>query len=166
MTLQYAPHTHRPAPASRLLHIALLIILVSAPAQTLAQDQEADEAAVRAAAFDYVEALYQADPDRIARSVHTDLAKTGVMNRPGAPSTRFMPMSYDQLHQLAAGWNSDNRQGITPETLRKVEILDLLDNTASVKLTAQWGIDYMHMAKVDGTWKIMNVLWQPHPQAR
>ncbi len=39
-----------------------------------------------------------------------------------------------------------------------------IDQTASVKLIAEWGIDYMHLAKYDGRWKIVNVLWQSHPE--
>jgi hypothetical protein len=31
------------------------------------------------------------------------------------------------------------------------------------KITAQWGIDYMQLAKFDGQWKILNIVWQSHP---
>ena len=31
------------------------------------------------------------------------------------------------------------------------------------RLDAEWGIDFFHLAKVDGTWKIMNVIWQSYP---
>jgi hypothetical protein len=31
-------------------------------------------------------------------------------------------------------------------------------------VTALWGIDYMHLAKYDGKWKIVNILWQEPPQ--
>jgi hypothetical protein len=30
---------------------------------------------------------------------------------------------------------------------------------ASVRTDADWGVDYMHLAKIDGEWKIVNVLW-------
>jgi hypothetical protein len=26
-----------------------------------------------------------------------------------------------------------------------------------------WGIDYMHLAKYDGRWQIINIVWQAHP---
>jgi hypothetical protein len=26
-----------------------------------------------------------------------------------------------------------------------------------------WGIDSLHLAKYDGRWKIINILWQAHP---
>jgi hypothetical protein len=42
-------------------------------------------------------------------------------------------------------------------------VLDVLDHTASAKVTASWGIDYMQLAKFDGAWKIINVVWQTHP---
>jgi hypothetical protein len=44
-----------------------------------------------------------------------------------------------------------------------VIILDILDKTASAKLVADWGIDYMHLAKLDGKWMIKNILWQSPP---
>ncbi len=44
-----------------------------------------------------------------------------------------------------------------------VVVLDLLDQTASAKLTASWGIDHMQLGKVDGKWKIRHVMWQSHP---
>jgi len=35
---------------------------------------------------------------------------------------------------------------------------------ATVKLVAVWGIDYMHLAKFDGKWMIVNIIWQSHPK--
>ena len=34
------------------------------------------------------------------------------------------------------------------------------DRTASVKLIADDWIDYMHVLKLNGTWQLVNVLWQ------
>ena len=44
-------------------------------------------------------------------------------------------------------------------------VFDVLDKTASAKLTAEWGVDYFHLAKVGGKWQIMYVLWQSPPAA-
>ena len=71
-------------------------------------------------------------------------------------------MSYEQLVELAGKWNAKGR--VDAETAPKeIEIYDVMDMTATVKLSASWGIDYMHLAKVDGTWMIKNVLWQSYP---
>lgn len=47
--------------------------------------------------------------------------------------------------------------------VKEVIVFDILDKTASAKLVADWGIDYMQLAKVDGRWMIKNILWQSHP---
>ena len=41
----------------------------------------------------------------------------------------------------------------------------MLDQTASVKVVAWWGIDYLLMGKYDGKWMISHVLWQSPPPA-
>ena len=44
-----------------------------------------------------------------------------------------------------------------------MQVLDVLDVTASAKLTAKWGVDSMHLAKYGEQWKIVQVLWQSPP---
>lgn len=130
------------------------------PRVTASDEREAVAAAVN----DYVEALYSVEPERIERSVHPDLRKFGFSRGAADGSYRGRPMTYQQLHDLAAKWNVDNRRQIDAATPRRVEVLDVLDQTATAKLTAAWGVDYMHLAKIDGRWQIMNVLWQSHPR--
>jgi len=39
------------------------------------------------------------------------------------------------------------------------------NKTASARLTAEWGIDFMHLSKAaDGRWKILNIMWQSDPK--
>ena len=124
---------------------------------------EADVEAVRQAVLDYVEGLYLVDPARIERGVSPGLAKLGVGQGSKPPATMAdHRMSYEKLLDLAANWNKDGSEA-TPDALKEVIIYEVLDYTASVKLVATWGIDYMHLAKYDGTWVIMNVLYQGHP---
>jgi hypothetical protein len=40
-----------------------------------------------------------------------------------------------------------------------VRVLDVAGNMASVRTDAEWGVDYMHLAKIDGGWRVVNVLW-------
>ena len=70
-------------------------------------------------------------------------------------------MSYEQLRTLAGRWNKDGKQA-GDKSPRKITVLDMDEMTASVKLEAEWGFDYMHLAKYDGQWKIVNVLWQTY----
>lgn len=49
---------------------------------------------------------------------------------------------------------------------RDVTILDVFENAASVKVIASDWIDYMHLAKWNGRWVIVNVLWELKPQKK
>jgi hypothetical protein len=45
-----------------------------------------------------------------------------------------------------------------------VTILDVYENAASVKIVASDWIDYLHVARWNGSWRIVNVLWELKPQ--
>jgi hypothetical protein len=144
----------------RCLIPALFALLFAAPSAVRAQPVD-DRAAVRQAALDYVEALYEVDTSRVVRSVHPALTKYGYYRADG--TYRGGAMTYDELKQLALRWNRDH-QRVDPETaVKEVVVFDVLDKTASAKIVAHWGVDYMHLAKVDGQWLIRNILWQSPP---
>lgn len=122
-----------------------------------------DHEAVQRAVLDYVEAVEQGRPELIERGVHRDLAKFGFYRENPGEEFQVIPMTFDQLVELAGDMK---KEGYVPEDAEhSVEIFEVLDQTASVKLTAFWGIDYMHLAKYDGEWKIVQVLWQSRPPA-
>jgi len=143
--------------------LVLTTFAISATALAAQKPTAADSAAVRAATLDYVDAIYRVDTARVVRSVHPELAKRGYYVTRGQTGYTSSPMNYRQLIETAKTWNKAGR--INPDQARKeIEILDILDQTASVKLVAEWGIDYLHLAKYDGKWMIVNVLWQSHPR--
>ena len=117
-----------------------------------------DEKGIKAAILDYVEGIYEVDPDRIRRSVHPDLEKFGFYRSSGDGEYQVMPMTFDQLVALAAEYNTDGK--IPEDAPKEIVLLDVQDQTAAAKLTADWGIDYFHLAKYDGRWMIVHVLWQ------
>jgi hypothetical protein len=145
-----------------LLLAAALFLAVPFLVGTDAAEDRDDYEAVRAAVLDYIEGIYQVEPDRIRRSVAPDLAKLGYWRPADATTYQEGRMSFDQLVGVAETWNKDGR--VDPATAPKeIEIYDVMDQTATVKLSAHWGVDYMHLAKIDGQWMIKNVLWQSYP---
>jgi Putative lumazine-binding len=77
------------------------------------------------------------------------------------------PVHNDSIQRLVEIAKNYNKEGKLPKDAPKeVTILDVLDQTASVKLVAEWGVDYMRLAKFDGEWMIVNVLWQSQPKNR
>ncbi len=117
--------------------------------------------AVKQAVLDYVEGVYNVDPSRIERSIHPDLAKSGFFQKEGEAGYSFTSMTYAQMVELSKNYNKDGR--MPQDAPKEIIIFDVLDQIASIKLVAWWGIDYMHLAKYDGKWKIVNVLWQTLP---
>jgi hypothetical protein len=132
-----------------------------AAAPIAAQGQAGSEReAVRQAALDYVEGIYNVQPERIERSVHPSLVKRGFYKKDKTTPYAEMPMTYEQLVKLAASWNKDGKRDTS---IKEVAVLEVLDQTAVAKVTASWGIDYMLLGKYDGRWKITQILWQSHP---
>ena len=146
-------------PRSFLFTLAFLLLAIPVSAQ---QEANADREAVRQAVLDYVEGIYNVEPQRIERSVSPNLAKLGFY-RPVA-ETAYRParaMAYQQLVEIAKTYNKEGK--LRKDAPKIIEIYDVLDQTATVKLTAEWGTDFMHLAKIDGKWMIVNVLWQSPP---
>jgi hypothetical protein len=139
-------------------------ILLAAPLTAGPRAQSTDDReAVRQAMLDYVEGIYNVEPARLERSVHPDMVKRGYYReKAGDTEFRFSPMTREQLINLAANWNKDRKRPI--DTYPKdVTVFDVATQTASGKVTAMWGIDYMHLAKHEGRWKILNIVWQEPP---
>ena len=118
-----------------------------------------DRAEVERAVLDYVEGVYEMKPEYIERSVHPDLVKIGYARRSPGDDWRAIPMTYERLVWVAENYYKEDG-GAPADAPKKVELLDVLNKTASAKLTADWGVDYFHLAKLDGKWKIVHVLWQ------
>jgi len=145
--------------------IFVLTIFLSFHVKGQAQKVETktDRELVKAAVEDYVLALYDVEPERIERSVDTTLHKIGYFDYDGEAYYHF-PMTYQQLFDLSSTWNKDGKKA-NSESPKEIEIYEVYDKTASAKLTAEWGIDFMHLSKnADGNWKILNIMWQSDPE--
>ena len=143
--------------AIRIIFSCLMQLLIAGTTQTMAQTTDRD--LVFAAVEDYVDGLYLAQPERIKKSVHPELMKKGYWKAKDKTTYDYDgQMTFQQLVDLAAKWNA--KGWLPKDAVKKIEIFDVQDQTASAKLTAHWGTDYFQLAKLDGKWMIMNILWQ------
>jgi len=141
----------------------LIIFSTTFSFNALCLDQTDDEIKVKEAILDYVEGIYLVDESRIKRSVSKTLTKIGYSKRRDATQYQTRNMTYEQLYNLAKTYNKEGR--VNPETaMKKIDIYEVTDQTATAKLSASWGMDYMHLAKIEGKWMIVNVMWQSYPQ--
>jgi len=115
---------------------------------------------IKKAALDYIEGWYGASPERMERALHPELAKRAVMNIDGADQLR--PITFERMIELVKSKHEDQ------EALDNIvcEILDTFGNMATVKTVSPDFIDYLHLAKWEGQWKIINALWEFTPEAR
>ena len=119
-----------------------------------------DKKLIEKAISNYVDAFYEADTTKAYESIARDLAKRGYYTSKDGKIVEGK-MSFEQLVRLAQRWKS--LPNITPERPKKITVFDMMDKVASAKVEANWGIDYFHLAKVNGNWTIINVLWQDYP---
>jgi hypothetical protein len=150
------------------MHARLAITMAIAIVATLAPRPAAsaqDTAGVRAAALDYLEGFYTGDSTRHIRSVRPEVYKFGFSRH--RDSTSYRPgtqMTWDGFHRYTQGVRERGGRGAPANAPKQVEIFEVLDQTASAKVTAWWGIDYLLMGKFDGRWMITHVLWQSPPR--
>jgi len=123
------------------------------------QAQTPDEEGVRRAALDYLEGFYEGSDEKLRRSIHPEVDKFGFARRGPDQEYRRVPMSYEQMFQFAEGVRN-GRGAPPPDAPKEVELLDVQDQTAVAKVRAWWGTDYLQMARYDGRWMIVHVLWQ------
>ena len=122
-------------------------------------DRANDRDAVRRAVLDYVEGFYEGDTVKLQRALRPELSKYGFWKAKGASSYAGERMTYAEAIAYGARVRARNQRA--PATApKKVELFEVQDQTASAKVTAWWGTDYLLLGKYDGRWMIADVMWQ------
>lgn len=141
---------------TRVRLVAFALCFAGVP--TASGQTAADSAAIRATALDYVEGWYSGDAARMERALHPELAKRIVNLN---PQNGRNSLGQQSAMTLVLGTRNGGGKDTPPAQMQKdVVILDVFRNAASVRATMSGWIDYMHMAKWNGRWVIVNVLWE------
>lgn len=139
----------------------LMVFTLSMFGQTAQKSPDTEESAIRATAMDYIEGYYEGNAERMERALHPDLAKRTVRNDPQGRSSlgQMSALTLVQIVRRGEGRNipADKQQ-------KDFTLLDRFENSAMVKVVAKDWVDYMQLAKWNGQWKIVNVLWEMKPQ--
>lgn len=146
---------------SRIVSIlsVIVIAIVAINAQTGVSD--ADREAIRQTALDYIEGWYEGNAERMERALHPDLAKRIVRTNQQGQSMLQQMSAMGLVQGVKRG---GGKQMPKEKQQKEVTILDVFENAASVKIVASDWIDYLHVAKFNGRWVIVNVLWELKPQ--
>jgi hypothetical protein len=158
------PRTGAGTRAFALIAIATSVIAVPLHGQSdaAAAATRDDREAVRRAVLDYVEGFYEGDSVKLARSVRPEIYKYGFWRPRDSTHYAGERMTFPEFFAYARQVKQNNRPA--PATAPKtVELFDVQNQTASAKLTAFWGTDYLLLGRYDGKWMISSVLWQSPP---
>ena len=141
----------------------VLLSLAVIPFGLLRAQSAADSAGIRQAAMDYIEGYYEGDGARMERAVHPELAKRIVRTNEQGRSQLGQMSAFTLIMGTRNGGGRD-----TPVANRRKDfkILDIYQNAASAKIDASDWVDYLHLAKWNGRWVIVNVLWELHPRTQ
>lgn len=143
--------------------ITILITLLFTVCIT-AQDKDSAIKDVTQVANNYIDTFYKVDTTLAYKSIHKNLRKVGWWydDKKKAYSSD-LEMPFDALINLAKKWNVKGDRA-NEQSPRKVEILEVSDKIAVVKVTAVWGIDYLNMVNTEDGWKAINIIWQSKPK--
>lgn len=143
---------------TNLLLVTLITLAVS---MTAYSQTDADREGVKRAALDYAESFYEGNGEKMEAALSPDLAKRiANTNAQGRSSLGHMSaMTLVQIIRMGSGKNTPK-----DEQIKNVTILDMMTNSATVKLEMRDWVDYMHIAKINGKWSIVNVLWENKPK--
>lgn len=146
----------------RVIILGLVIICASLCSEARAQSA-ADAAAIKQTALDYIEGWYEGNAERMESALHPELAKRIVRTNQDGRSRLDQMGAMTLVQGTKRGGGKD-----TPKDKQQkdVTILDVFENAASVKVVASDWIDYLHVAKFNGRWVIVNVLWELKPQKK
>lgn len=141
--------------------VVTLLLGLSLAAQPARAQVAADTTGIRQAALDYIEGYYEGNGERMERALHPELAKRIVHTNPQGRS-QLGQMSAASLVQATR--NGGGKDTPPAERRKDVTIFDIYRNAATAKIDASGWVDYLHLAKWNGRWVIVNVLWELRPQ--
>lgn len=121
------------------------------------EQQSSDLAAIRQAVLDYLQGWYEGDAERMRRSLHPGLAKRAIRRDPQTGELRFRHLSQQQMVDKTRQGGGSNTPG--DKRYYEVAVLDVYDEIASARAESYEYVDYLHLARCDGQWVIVNVLW-------
>ena len=138
----------------------ILFILVSLTIRA-SSETSSDEDAIKMAALDYIDGAHEGSSARMERAVHPELNKVIVEKMPKTGKSYVRKAGATRLVQIVGA-----KVAVLDKDKRdiQVKILDVLEGLAMVKATSASFWDYLQLAKIDGEWKIINVLWTRNPK--
>lgn len=121
----------------------------------------AEKAQVEKAVRDYIDGWYEGSVERMERALHPDLAKRSMVALPNGRVLVDSASGSSMIELTRVGYG---KKMAKPGQKNQVVVLDVFRDTASAKSISPDYVDYIHLIKVGGQWRIINVLWSPREE--
>ncbi|MCE7996708.1 MAG: nuclear transport factor 2 family protein [Roseivirga sp.] len=135
-----------------VLSFSLLILITSFKLQA----QEADTVLIEKTVLNYIENFFENKFEAMNESLHPRLAKRG-LNIDRTMSDDFPPSGLKKLMESKQAFPVSAQKN-------KVTQIKVFRNVATATLVTgyprtRW-VEFIHLTKIDGKWKIINVFWE------
>ncbi len=140
--------------------ITLIAIAILVLGSFVFAGSKADQEAVEKASMNYIEGFYEGDESKLKAAIAPNLKKHGFRKK--KDSDKYTPAGefpYSKAMNYAK-YVREKKSYAKPNSPKKVELLEVSDKIAISKVYANWGIDYMLLAKNDGKWLVHQILWE------
>jgi len=149
----------------KAMKLSYLIIVLSLISCNVFAQTAKDTLDIKETTLNYIEGYFYKDAARMEKALHPELIKRSIQK--AKDGTEFVINLSASYMVMRAGTNT-NRHAANPDgpIESKVEIYDVVGNAATVKVsTNQYNfVDYLHIGKFKGEWKIVNAFWAYKPK--
>lgn len=118
---------------------------------------QADVQAIETVVAGYFDSFSRQDYAQLESLIHPDLAKRH-LNSNAEGQKSLYHMSAVKLIE------SSRTYGSGEPALSDITVLDVYGDIATAKGVSGHFVDYVHLAKLEGRWLIVNVLWAMHEE--
>lgn len=149
--------------AKSLVALSLSSCAAFVHAQMPAAPLASDVNAIQQTALDFEEGWYEGDAERMARALHPQF----VMRHVGTENAGKSVLDQNITAPELIAFTRAGRGKVPPERRRHdITVLDVYQNAATAKIIAWYGVDYLQLAKWNGQWLIMSVVWGKNPPSQ
>jgi hypothetical protein len=135
----------------------LLALFISSGSVVTGQN---DDEAIEKTARNYIEGWYSGDTARMSAALAPTLVKRGFITDHRTGKQAISEATFSQMVDWTG--RKPNEYERNPDIRIEVKIIEKGANIAMVKTVSPAYIDYIHMGKINGMWKIYNVIWEPN----
>jgi hypothetical protein len=116
---------------------------------------DGEKPAVEQAMRDFMEGIYTSEVPRVEKVLHPEYRRASAFFIPSTGKTFIQKDAVSSIIEAVR-----NKAGaLAPEKWNfQVNVIDIMDGLAFAELTVPTAFNYVQLAKIDGQWKIINIL--------